>query len=170
MDQSARHLPRTVNPSHRRLRSSTRVLARRCVTCLRWHDDRGSMSVFFAVATLAVLLVMGLLVDGGKALNAANHATSLAQEAARSGGQQLDAAQAIQGTAITVDPNAAQAAAEDYLAHNGVQGDVNVTDNGRTLHVTVHSTYRTLFGSLIGKSSIAVTGTAKAHLQTHAGG
>ncbi|WP_336054023.1 TadE/TadG family type IV pilus assembly protein [Streptomyces sp. CA2R101] len=138
---------------------------------LKGHDaQRGSMSVFFAVATLAVLLVMGLLVDGGKALNAANHATSLAQEAARSGGQQLDAAQAIQGTAITVDPAAAQAAAEDYLAHNGVQGDVDVTDNGQTLHVTVHSTYRTLFGSLIGKSSIAVTGTAKAHLQTHAGG
>ncbi|MEU5013312.1 hypothetical protein AB0G35_24040 [Streptomyces sp. NPDC021749] len=128
------------------------------------------MSVFFAVATIAVLLVMALLVDGGKALNAANHATSLAQEAARSGGQQLDAAQAIQGTAITVDPGAAQAAAEDYLAHNGVQGDVEVTDNGQTLHVTVHSTYRTLFGSLIGKSSIAVTGTANAHLQTHAGG
>ncbi len=132
--------------------------------------DRGSMSVFFAVATIAVLLVMGLLVDGGRALNAANHATSLAQEAARSGGQQLDAAQAIQGNAITVDPGAAQAAAEDYLAHNGVQGTVDVTDNGQTLHVTVHSTYRTLFGSLIGKSSIAVTGTANAHLQTHAGG
>lgn len=169
MDQSARHLPRTVNRS-RRLRSGIRMLTRRCRTRLMGHDDRGSMSVFFAVATLAVLLVMGLLVDGGKALNEANRATSLAQEAARSGGQQLDAAQAVQGTAITVDPAAAQAAAEDYLAHNDVQGDVEVTDNGQTLHVTVRSTYRTLFGSLIGKSSIAVTGTAQAHLQTHAGG
>lgn len=45
--------------------------------------DRGFMSVFFALTTIAILMVMGLLVDGGGALNAYNRATSLAQEAAR---------------------------------------------------------------------------------------
>ena len=127
------------------------------------------MSLFFALASLAILMVIGLLVDGGGALNAGNRATSLAQEAARSAGQQLDPAQAIEGTAITVDPDAAAAAAEAYLADAGVQGDVEITDDGQTLTVTVHDAYHTYFASLVGKSTINVSGTATAHLQTQAG-
>ncbi|MEU3464632.1 pilus assembly protein TadG-related protein [Streptomyces sp. NPDC006733] len=128
------------------------------------------MSLFFAVAALAIFMVMGLLVDGGGALNAANRATSLAQEAARTAGEQLDPAQAIEGTAITIDPDAARTAAQDYLAAAGVQGDVEITDGGQTLSVNVHSTYQTLFASMVGKSTIQVTGSATAHLQTQAGG
>ncbi|WP_330279142.1 pilus assembly protein [Streptomyces sp. NBC_00569] len=136
----------------------------------RRYRDRGSMSLFFAVTTVALLMVMGLLVDGGGALNASSRATSLAQEAARTAGQQLDPAQAIEGTAITIDPDAAQAAAQDYLAAAGVQGDVTIDGNGRTLTVTVHDTYNTYFAQLVGKGTINVTGTATAHLQTQAGG
>ncbi|CAM5290101.1 membrane protein [Streptomyces spiroverticillatus] len=128
------------------------------------------MSLFFAVATIGVLTVMGLLVDGGGALNAGNRATSLAQEAARAAGQQLDPAQAVQGTAITVDPDAAAGAARDYLAAANLQGDVTVNDGGQTLTVTVHDTYTTVFGALVGLATINVTGTADAHLQTQAGG
>lgn len=132
--------------------------------------DRGSMSLFFALASLAILMMMGLLVDGGGALNAGNRATSLAQEAARTAGQQLDPSQAIEGTAIVIDPDAAAGAAKDYLAAAGVQGDVQITDGGQSLTVTVHSTYDTHFAQILGVGSINVTGTAKAHLQTQAGG
>lgn len=137
---------------------------------LRAHRDDGSMSLFFAVTTVGLLMVMGLLVDGGGALNASNHAESLAQEAARTAGQQLDPAQAIQGTAITIDPDAAAAAAQNYLAAAGVQGDVHISDDGQTMTVTVHSTYHTYFAQLLGKATITVTGTATAHLQTQPGG
>lgn len=132
--------------------------------------DAGSMSLFFALATVAILMVVGLLVDGGGALNAGNRATSLAQEAARTAGQQLDAAQAVQGTAITIDPDAAVAAAQYYLAATGVEGQITVTDGGQTLNVTIHDTYTTRFAAFIGVGSIAVSGTARAHLQTQAGG
>lgn len=135
-------------------------------TVLRVRGDRGSMSLFFAITSVAILMVMGLLVDGGGALNAENRSTSLAQEAARTAGQQLDPAQATEGTAITIDPDAARAAAQDYLAGANVQGDVEITDGGQTLNVTVHDTYRTKFAVLLGKSTLDVTGTAKAHLQT----
>ena len=142
---------------------------------VRWRAaarrrDRGSMSVFFALASLAILMTMGLLVDGGGALNAGNRATSLAGEAARTAGQQLDPAQAIEGTAITIDPDAAVAAAQDYLAAANVQGDVTITNGGQTLTVTVHDGYDTKFASLLGLGTISVTGTADAHLQTQAGG
>ncbi|MFF0629931.1 TadE/TadG family type IV pilus assembly protein [Streptomyces sp. NPDC004296] len=132
--------------------------------------DRGSMSTFFAVVTVAILMVMGLLVDGGAALNADNRATSLAQEAARTAGQQLDPATAIEGTAITIAPEAARTAAQNYLADNNVNGDVTITDDGRTLTVNVHTTYRSLFGALVGRSTLTVAGTATAHLQTQPGG
>ncbi|MFD8690754.1 TadE/TadG family type IV pilus assembly protein [Streptomyces sp. NPDC059651] len=135
-----------------------------------WRGDRGSMSVFFALTAIAILMVMGLLVDGGGALNASNRATSLAQEAARTAGQQLDPAQAIEGTAITIDPDAAVGAAQDYLAAANVQGDVSISDNGQTLHVTVQDSYTPHFAQFIGMATINVTGTATAHLQTQAGG
>ncbi|WP_327249896.1 pilus assembly protein TadG-related protein [Streptomyces sp. NBC_01320] len=128
------------------------------------------MSIFFALSALAILMVMGLLVDGGGALNAGNRATSLAQEAARTAGQQLDPAQAIEGTAITIDPDAAVGAAQDYLAAVNVQGDVQITNGGQTLTVTVRDTYTTRFATFVGMSTINVTGTAQAHLQTQAGG
>lgn len=145
-------------------------VARRRAALSARRRDRGSMSTFFALSTLAILMVMGLLVDGGGALNAGNRATSLAQEAARTAGQQLDPAQAIEGTAITIDPDAAVGAAQDYLAAAGVQGDVQITDGGQTLTVTVHDTYDTYFAQFVGMGTINVTGTAKAHLQTQAGG
>ncbi|MEV0604629.1 pilus assembly protein TadG-related protein [Streptomyces sp. NPDC050315] len=146
-------------------------LLRRAAASLarRRRGERGSMSVYFALTTVGILIVMGLLVDGGGALNAGNRATSLAQEAARTAGQQLDPAQAIEGTAITIDPTAAQAAAQDYLAASHVQGSAQITDGGRTLTVTVHDTYDTLFASLVGQPTISVTGTATAHLQTQGG-
>ncbi|MFI1177534.1 TadE/TadG family type IV pilus assembly protein [Streptomyces melanogenes] len=147
-----------------------RRIATRWRTELDERRDRGSMSLFFALSTVAVLMVMGLLVDGGGALNAANRATSLAQEAARTAGQQLDPAQAIEGTAITIDPDAAVAAAQDYLAAAHVQGNAEITDGGQSLTVTVTDTYQTYFAQVVGLGTISVTGSAKAQLQTHPGG
>ncbi|MFB8441189.1 TadE/TadG family type IV pilus assembly protein [Streptomyces niveus] len=146
------------------------ALARRYAALNGRRRDRGSMSLFFALSSLAILMVMGLLVDGGGALNAANRSTSLAQEAARTAGQQIDPAQAIEGTAITIDPDAAVAVAQDYLAAANVRGDVEITDGGQTLTVTVLDTYDTHFAQLVGVGTIDVTGTANARLQTQAGG
>ncbi|MGP4049378.1 pilus assembly protein TadG-related protein [Streptomyces sp. 2A115] len=139
------------------------------LAAVKARREDGSLSLFFAVTTVGLLLVMGLLVDGGGALNSSSRAESLAQEAARTAGQQLDPAQAIQGTAITIDADAAQGAAQDYLAAEGVQGDVQISDDGQTMTVTVHDTYSTYFAQLLGKATIDVTGSATAQLQTQAG-
>ncbi|MGH3251917.1 MAG: pilus assembly protein TadG-related protein [Trebonia sp.] len=47
------------------------------------RDDRGSVAVFTAVFAFAVLLLIGLLVDGGDALNARERAADVAEQAAR---------------------------------------------------------------------------------------
>lgn len=144
--------------------------SRRSAQSLGGRRDRGSVSVFFAVITVGLLMVMGLVVDGGGALNAADRATSLAQEAARTAGQQIDPAQAIEGNAITIDPDAAVGAAQDYLAAADVQGEVRVTEGGQSLSVTVHDSYNTYFAQFVGMGTIHVTGTATARLMTQAGG
>ncbi|MER8236141.1 pilus assembly protein TadG-related protein [Streptomyces sp. NPDC094049] len=133
-------------------------------------EDRGSLSPFYALSAIGIIMIMGLLVDGGGALNATNRATGLAQEAARTAGQQLHVPAAVQGTEITVDPDAAVAAAQDYLAAQNVSGSVAVTDGGQRLEVTVHDTYNTLFAQFVGRSTISVSGTAHARLHTQAGG
>jgi Flp pilus assembly protein TadG len=46
-------------------------------------DDRGSVAVFSAVFVFAVLLLLGLLVDGGNTLNARERAADVAEQAAR---------------------------------------------------------------------------------------
>lgn len=136
---------------------------------LRHGGDHGSLSPFYALSAIGIIMIMGLLVDGG-ALNATNKATGLAQEAARAAGQQLNVPAAVQGTEITVDPDAAVAAAQDYLAAQNVQGSVTITDGGQRLEVTVHDTYNTLFAQFVGRSTISVSGTAHARLHTQAGG
>lgn len=137
---------------------------------IRAGTDRGSLSPFYAVMALGIIMIMGLMVDGGGALNATNKATGLAQEAARAAGQQINIPAAVQGTAITVDPDAAVAAAQDYLAAQNVSGNVTITDGGQRLEVTVHDTYTTLFAQFVGRSTISVSGTAHARLHTQAGG
>ncbi|MEU6212750.1 pilus assembly protein TadG-related protein [Streptomyces sp. NPDC047023] len=136
----------------------------------RHGDDRGSLSPFYALSAIGIIMIMGLLVDGGGALNATNKATGLAQEAARAAGQQLNVPAAVQGTEITVDPDAAVAAAQDYLATQNVTGSVTVTDGGQRLEVTVHDTYTTYFAQFVGRATISVSGTAHARLHTQAGG
>ncbi|WP_237297323.1 pilus assembly protein TadG-related protein [Streptomyces sp. 3211] len=137
---------------------------------MRHDGDRGSLSPFYALSAIGMIMIMGLLVDGGGALNATNKATGLAQEAARAAGQQLNVPAAVQGTEITVDPDAAVTAAQDYLATQNVSGSVTVTDGGQRLEVTVHDTYTTLFAQFVGRSTISVSGTAHARLHTQAGG
>ncbi|MFF4449961.1 TadE/TadG family type IV pilus assembly protein [Streptomyces sp. NPDC001502] len=136
----------------------------------RTRSDRGSLSPFYALSALGIIMIMGLLVDGGGALNATNKATGLAQEAARAAGQQLNIPAAVEGSAITVDPDAAVAAAQGYLAARNVTGSATVTDGGRRLEVTVHDSYSTLFAQFVGTSRISVSGTAHARLHTRAEG
>jgi hypothetical protein len=132
--------------------------------------DEGAMTLFYAVMALMLFLIVGLVWDGGAALDAASHADEIAQEAARAGGEQIDPAQAIQGTAIAVSPNAAEAAARSYLRQNGVTGTVAIAPGGQMLTVTVTTSYHPVFATLLGVSSMTMTGHGTAHLLHQAGG
>ncbi|MEU6546443.1 pilus assembly protein TadG-related protein [Streptomyces sp. NPDC046859] len=127
-------------------------------------DDRGGVTVFVAVCVVALLGIIGVAVDGGSTMRATERADYIAGEAARAGGQAIEAAEAINGTAITVDPQAAAAAAQAYLSSAGATGTVSVSGDGKTLEVTVTGSYDTKFLSAVGISSLSVTGRGTATL------
>ncbi|TVZ84786.1 putative Flp pilus-assembly TadE/G-like protein [Streptomyces sp. BK340] len=120
--------------------------------------------MFVAVCVVALIGIIGLTVDGGSKMRATEHADYIAGEAARAGGQAVDPAGAISGKKIAVDPQAAQAAAQAYLRAAGATGTVSISDDGKTLTVTVTGSYDTKFLSAVGIGSLSVTGHGQATL------
>ncbi|GAB2446825.1 hypothetical protein GCM10027062_30360 [Nocardioides hungaricus] len=133
------------------------------------RDERGSISIWLAVSSLVMMILVGLAVDLGGQVNAKQRAHNIAAEAARTGGEQVQAAPAITGQYVAVDAIAARNAAQDYLAASGVTGTVTITD-GDTITVNVTDTYTPKFLSLIGIGDLTVTSQASARLTRSLGG
>lgn len=116
------------------------------------------------MAGLALLILIGLVVDGGGKVRAVQRADAIAAEAARAGGQAIVLPAAIQGQPPRVDPAAAVAAANAFLARRRLAGTVTVTGGGRSLDVQVQTHTPTVFLSLIGIGDLVATGHASATL------
>jgi hypothetical protein len=130
------------------------------------RDDReqGSISAFLAVSAVGLLLVIGLVADGGAKVRATQEADAVAAEAARAAGQAVDVSTSVTDHKTRVDPHAAVAAAERYLTAADHTGTATITDDGRMVEVTVTITRPTAVLSLIGITHTTVTGHARATL------
>jgi hypothetical protein len=132
-------------------------------------EERGSVSLWLITASFAMVFLVGLAVDLGGQVHAQQRAHDLAAEAARAGGQEIQAAPAIAGTHLTVDVSAARSAAEGFLRAAHTTGAVTVS-GGDTLTVRVTDTYQTRFLGVIGINRLQVTGEASARLIRALGG
>jgi Flp pilus assembly protein TadG len=123
--------------------------------------DRGSISLYFAIVTLAALVMAGLVVDGGAALATREHAADLATQAARAGASALTAT-SLRGlpTGLQADPAAATRAADQVLTDGGATGKVTVS--GATVTVTAHVPRHTVILSAVGLDDISQSATASA--------
>lgn len=129
---------------------------------LRWRrDDSGQVTVFVVVLLAAIMLLAGLVLDGGRALGTKVAAISHAQSAARAGAQQLDLAAYRARGIVELDADAAAAAARGYLTAIGAHGTVSATRD--TVRVTVIARSRPQLLTLVGVGAIEVTGTGSAH-------
>ena len=128
----------------------------------RRTDERGSITVWMASTTVAMILLVGLAVDLGVAVHAQQRAQDLAAHAARAGGEQIDT-DSMRGHTVRADAGAAKAAAQAYLRAAGVSGTVT-THGGTTLDVLTSDTYQPLFLNYLGIIHIAVTGQATARI------
>ncbi|MGH9089950.1 MAG: hypothetical protein ACRDZR_00995 [Acidimicrobiales bacterium] len=118
------------------------------------------MTAFVVVLTLALLLMAGLVLDGGLTLAARVQAIDEAQAAARAGAQAIDLAQFRSTGQVVLDPAQADQAAESYLATTGHRGTVAV--HGDEVEVTVSITQPMQILGLVHISSMTVTGSASA--------
>lgn len=123
--------------------------------------ERGSVAIWMITTALAMVLLVGLAVDLSGRVHAKQRAQNIAAEAARAGGQQVQAGTAIRGQGAVVDPGPAVAAASTYLAGApGITGTVSV-EGGTRVIANTETTYRTKFLSIIGVTALTVTGHAE---------
>lgn len=124
-------------------------------------DERGTVTAFVTVMTLAMLMATGLVLDGGNLLAARREAVDRAAAAARAGAQAVDT-DALRRRERRIDPGAAVRAAEDHLRGNGLHGDVRVEDD--RIRVTVMLRRELTLLTLVGLNSASVSGTGQARL------
>ena len=127
-------------------------------------QDTGAVTVFMAITMAGLLVLVGLVADGGAKLRAAQRADAIAAEAARTAGQVIDLPTAVSSSEIRVDRQGAVAAANAYLTAAGASGTATVSPNGQRLKVTVTTSAPTVFLGLIGINTLTVTGHAQVDL------
>lgn len=131
--------------------------------------ERGSVSIWIATTGVVMIILVGLAVDLGGQVHAQQYARDVAAQAARAGGQQLQAPLAVRGIAARADPTRAVAAARAYLAAADVTGSARLR-GGDTVIVTTSTTYQTRFLGLIGINQLTVTGAAQSRIARTTGG
>ena len=67
------------------------------------HHEAGSVTVFLAITVVGLLVLIGLVVDGGVKIRAAQHADAVAAEAARAAGQEVALPEVVGHQDVTVD-------------------------------------------------------------------
>ena len=130
-------------------------------TRTREEDERGSASIYFLFAAIAVIAATGLLIDGGETLAARAQAVDHAEQAARTGIEQLRLDQLRDGHLVP-QPARAIAAAQNYLHAYGDTG--TATLHGRTLTVTARRTVPSRILQAFGVTGFTATGTGVATL------
>jgi hypothetical protein len=122
--------------------------------------DRGSVTGYTVIVTIAAIVFAGLVLDAGMAVATKVQAISTAQSAARAGARELDLAHLRATGVIRIDPAQAQVSAQDWLERAGWSGTVTVTGNEVT--VTVTGTADTQLLGMVGIGTIPVGATATA--------
>ncbi len=126
---------------------------------LELGSEEGSLTVFVVVLVLALFALMGLVIDGGRAVAAQSAATGEAEQAARLGATQISV-QAIRSGTVAVDPTAATRIAASYLRAVGAVGSVTVA--GDTVNVHIESSETTVVLGIVGVRRIGISASATA--------
>ena len=126
----------------------------------RLRDERGSVLITGLLLTLALLMVLGAAVDVGHAFIVRRDLTSLADNAALAGAQQLDP-QAIHQGQLALNPRQAQASALATLTGDpGIQAHADATT--ADVHVEVTRRFPTILLRVVGLSDLTVSAQADA--------
>jgi hypothetical protein len=126
----------------------------------RAGDERGQLTLFVVFATLALVILAGLVVDGGYVLAARRRAIDHANGAARAGAAALAPAAYRAEGEVVLDGDAAVGAAQEYLAAAGHIGTVAV--DGDRVSVRLRFAQPLSLLPLVGMDAVTVTGRGEA--------
>ena len=124
------------------------------------NEERGAVTVFVVVFTTTLLLVAGLVIDGGYVLAARREAINEAEAAARAGAQAIRTDVLRADGPVTIDPAGAQREALAYLGDSGHEATVQVF--GDTVRVEVSFSKPLAILGLAGLGHVTVRGTGEA--------
>jgi uncharacterized membrane protein len=126
----------------------------------RLRSEHGSVLITGLLLTLALLMVLGAAVDIGHAFIVRRDLSSLADNAALAGAQQLDQ-QAVHQGQVALDTEQAQAAALSTLSGEpGIQAQADATP--AEVQVRVTRRFPTILLRLVGLSDLTVSAQANA--------
>lgn len=145
-----------------RLRAAARAGARARTRALA-SPDQGSASAFVVGMVLVLFAVAGLVADGGRAVNARVAIMDDAEQAARVGADQVDAASLRDLGVARINASRARAEAVQFLAARGYEPSrMTVTANADEVSVQVTDDVPTSLLQLVFISSFTIEGTATA--------
>ncbi len=129
----------------------------------RLRGDDGAATLWMVFGTIIIFAVAGLVFDGGTLISGKRDTINDAEEAARAGAQAIDAGSVLAGTGPQLDPTAAIARAEQFLATNGWSG--TATADNTSVTVTITRQQPMTFLQTFGLGERTITGTATARPQ-----
>jgi Flp pilus assembly protein TadG len=141
-----------------RLRLS-KVLVRALSLGRTKRDESGVLTAYVALLAVALLAIVGMAVDSGRAIAAQGLASGEAEQAARAGAGQLSV-QGLRDGQLYLDPSAAVKAAEAYTLLSGHPGTATVSNGIVTVRVVV--VVPTTILDIVGVQNIIVSATASA--------
>lgn len=137
----------------------------------RHRDERGAATVFILGFAIVLLACAGLVVDGGTAINERMKLADNTEQAARAGAQAIDLTALREDNVVRLDPVAARAAADGYLAgigYSNYSADVVRDADGQytSVRVVAKDTVPTTMLRLIHIGSFDINATATAQAVT----
>lgn len=128
----------------------------------RHPGDRGVVTPFVVLITLALLIAVGLVYDGGTVLGGRRQAASLASSSARLGAQAIDENVVLGGSGTLVEEGRAQALVDDYLRGTGARATVRYDAGANLVRVELSMDVRLRILTITGLTTRTVTATRTA--------
>jgi Flp pilus assembly protein TadG len=131
------------------------------------EKDSGTISMFTVLFTLVVMILGGLVVDGGTAIHARERAYDIAEQAARAGANDIDQDALRQTGKTEINTGTACGKAGDLVTYYGGQVTGFNCDPGlNQVTVTIRINVQTKLLGLIGFTTFTMQGQASAHPDT----
>lgn len=133
----------------------------------RARGDRGTVAMFTTIFAVFVLMLAGLLIDGGLTIHARQRAADIAEQAARAAADDVDVAYLRQTGKARILASGAPCQRARLLAarYEEVTGAIQCATSARTARVGVHIRVRFQLLSAFGFPDMTMSGVASAQPQ-----